>query len=322
MNDLENISHREVVNKYGIKYLDFRKQLKPNYLVVWRDIVLGYFLLIITLGSHIYIENNFDFSFAKSVTLSVFFAFIAAFWLSYIQLFIHEAAHYNIHSDRKTNDLMANVFIGLILGINIKGYRKTHWKHHLQLGKPDDTENSYFNPLTITYLIKMLTGIHAIFILLNRNKIKNAQDEASLKKQKLSLVLGGLLNLSFLVILFFNSLYFSCVTWILTVVVFYPFFAAIRQILEHRDEKFTGEKLDFFKKEHGKVSRIFKSDLFSFFFGGAGFSRHMIHHWDPQVSYTNLKKVEEYLCDTKLCGEIIEKSKTTYFKTLFNLIEK
>jgi len=74
------------------------------------------------------------------------------------------------------------------LGINITAYRKTHWKHHQRLGQSDDTENSYLNPLNMLNLIKMFTGIHAIFILLNQNNVENAQTEKAIKKQKLSLL--------------------------------------------------------------------------------------------------------------------------------------
>lgn len=321
MYNLEHIKFSEVVDIDGVKYSDFRKKLKPNYFVVWRDIIFGYILMLGTLGFLSFIEISTDYQIVTMLFISILFAFLTAFWLSFIQLFIHEAAHYNIHPNKNRNDFLATIFIGIILGINTKGYRKTHWKHHQKLGYSDDTENSYFNALSIFNIIKMITGIHAILILLNRNKLENAQSKESIKEQKKSLLVGGLLNLLFLGILFFNEFYFTCTTWILTVVVFYPFFAAMRQTLEHRDEKFTGKNLSFFNANHGAVSRIFKPRPLSFFFGGAGFNRHLIHHWDPQISYTNLKEVEEYLCKTDSCAKIIEESKTTYLRTFFKLLE-
>ncbi len=322
MKDLELIRKQDVANSKGVPYSEFRRTLTPRFLVVWRDILIGYSLLVSTVAAYIYVEFTWDLTLISLVALSIPFAFIAAFWLSFIQLFLHEAAHYNIHPNKVTNDLLANIFISTILGLNIHGYRKTHWKHHLRLGYSDDTENSYFNPLNRMNLVRMLTGLHAVYILKNRNKKENAQDDQSLLGQRISLLIGGLVNLLLLAVLFVNSLYMSCVTWCLTVIVFYPFFATIRQILEHRDDDYTGENKSFHRLDHGKVSRLFKDGILSFFLGGAGFSRHMLHHWDPSISYTRLYDLEEYLLDSPQCRHILETSRTTYWRTLLRLIEK
>ncbi len=321
MNNLEEINYSEVIDSNGVRYQDFRKLLNPQYAIVWRDIIIGYILMLGTLAAFCWIEKMQDYSVLVMMLLCVLFAFVTAFWLSFIQLFIHEAAHYNIHPRKKANDLLANIFIGTILGINIEAYRRTHWKHHQRLGHSDDSEHSYFNALSMINFIKMLTGIHAFSVLLSRSKAESGQNEVSMKQQKISLLIGGFLNAAFLLILSIYGFYFTAAMWVLTVIVFYPFFATIRQILEHRDEKYVGKHLNFFESEHGKVSRMFKPGLLAFFLGGAGFNRHMIHHWDPQVSYTNLKQVEEYLATTAKCGEIIKNSKTTYWRTFLNLLE-
>ena len=46
-------------------------------------------------------------------------------------------------------------------------------------------------------------------------------------------------------------------------------------------------------------------------FGSAGFWRHLLHHWDPTVSYTRYDDLENFLMDTRLAGEI-DKSRTSY----------
>ena len=321
INNLEGIAFEDVKNQKGESYAIFRKNLKPKYWMVWRDIFIGYLLMIASLGLVFYMESMLVLSIPQKILLVLAGAFLTAFWLAFIQLFIHEAAHYNIHPNKKSNDTLANIFIGVMLGIHIVPYRKTHWKHHQRLGHSDDTENSYFNPLSMVHLLKMITGIHAVSILLNRNKMENAQNQDSLRKQKVNLVIGGLLNLAFLIILAYFGYYLTAITWILTVWVFYPFFGGLRQMLEHRDQKYVGSKAHFFKQDHGKLSRLFKPGPFSFFIGGAGFNRHMIHHWDPQISYTNLKEVESFLLDTDRCREIIVDSRTTYFKTFISLVE-
>ena len=317
-NNIEDIKFGSVVDNNNINYKEFRKQLTPKYWKVWIDILIGYILLITTFVIFITIEIRVN-NLLLLVILGVLFGFIAAFWLAYIQLFIHEAAHYNIHSNKKTNDLLANIFIGAIVGVNIKPYRKTHWKHHVSLGQTDDTEHSYFEALSLTYIFKMLTGLHVMAVLKTRHKIENAQTKETIRQQKQALVIGLLINLIILSCLVFTGYYATAIVWVITVVIFYPFFATLRQLLEHRDENHKSTT-NFFEVNHGKVNRLFKNSIFSHFFGGAGFNRHLIHHWDPQISYTRLKEVEQFLESTETCSRYIKSSKTTYLKTFIKLV--
>jgi len=318
INNIEGLKFEDVTNRDNLSYKAFRKKLSPIYHRVWFDIFLGYILLVTTIWSFAYVETQ-KLSIVLTAILALAFSLIAAFWLAYIQLFIHEAAHYNIHPNKKKNDFMANLFIGLIVGVDIKAYRKTHWKHHLRLGHTDDTEHSYFQKPTLFYIFKMLTGLHVLSVLKTRQKIENAQTTESIRLQKKSLVLGAIFNLIIVLTFSLNELYFTALVWIAMIGVFFPFFATIRQILEHRSDNIKGD-LDFRKVDHGKVSRLFKENLFSRFFGGAGFNRHLLHHWDPQISYTRLKEVEEFLEDTEIYGTHIKSSRTTYLKTFRKLI--
>jgi fatty acid desaturase len=49
-------------------------------------------------------------------------------------------------------------------------------------------------------------------------------------------------------------------------------------------------------------------------FGGAGFNRHLLHHWEPTVPYPRLAELERYLADT-IAGPIIETRRCTYLAT-------
>jgi hypothetical protein len=46
----------------------------------------------------------------------------------------------------------------------------------------------------------------------------------------------------------------------------------------------------------------------------------MIHHWDPQISYTRLKDIEKFLADCEKTSLIIQSSRTTYTKVFKKLI--
>jgi hypothetical protein len=63
--------------------------------------------------------------------------------------------------------------------------------------------------------------------------------------------------------------FFLTASWILGYLSFFPLFASIRQIIEHRNpsnDKFT----DYTKNDHGAYTIYFKNTLFSYFFGAAG----------------------------------------------------
>ena len=109
------------------------------------------------------------------------------------------------------------------------------------------------------------------------------------------------------------------IAWTAGFGIFFPFFATIRQILEHRDE-LAKPGTDFYKQPHGKVSRLFVHHFLSSSFGGAGFTRHMIHHWDPQVSYTRLKDIEDFLASSPQASPIIQHSRTHYHTVLKKLL--
>ena len=60
-------------------------------------------------------------------------------------------------------------------------------------------------------------------------------------------------------------------------------------------------------------------DFLSRFFGAAGFNRHLIHHYDPSISYTRFDDFEKFLLSSPAKSEI-DKSKTSYLKTFFKLV--
>ena len=95
------------------------------------------------------------------------------------------------------------------------------------------------------------------------------------------------------------------------------FFGSLRQLLEHRDDA-APSATDFQTRNHGPFTRLFGDDVFSATFGGAGFNRHLLHHWEPQVSYTRLPELETYLQGTEI-KRVTDLRRTTYFETFRRL---
>ncbi|NIP38050.1 MAG: fatty acid desaturase, partial [Candidatus Dadabacteria bacterium] len=235
LHDLESIKKSEVWDNDGLTYLEFKKKLAPNYFIVWRDISLGYLALITSILTYIYIINNYPkLALALIPVFPIFFGYIIAF----LHLFIHEAAHYNIARNRTANDILCNILLCSIIGLNIKSYRIIHWDHHRNLGETNDSEHSYFDPLNLRFLLESLLGYKAIKVILNRKaKTDNKPSDKSTSGSDLFMFLTGLIvNMSIVVVSFSYDYWQLSLAWIGGVFIFFPFFGALRQLLEHRDE--------------------------------------------------------------------------------------
>src|SRR5262249_47188483 len=100
------------------------------------------------------------------------------------------------------------------------------------------------------------------------------------------------------------------VAWAAGLLSVYPFFNALRQLLEHRDE-LADDSVNYAEVAHGRINRLFGDSLLAQAVGGAGFNRHLLHHWEPQVSYTRLADVEAFVLKTDY-AELFRSRQTTY----------
>jgi fatty acid desaturase len=300
-------------SKDDTPYVQFVAGLRPRYDIVRRDIALGYgalltsSLLIAWLGGYSWI----------GWAITVLGAAAIGFWIAYLQLFMHEAAHFNLTRDRKRNDLIANVFVCAIAGQEIARYRRVHFQHHRALGQPDDTEQTYATPLTAGFLLKILSGARSIEVIGARAKHLSRETDHTTRNSFFSpwIVLTLVLHASVLGSAWWFRNYLFAVAWVAGVGIFFPFFGALRNLLEHRPQRTLRET----HEAATAVTRVFGDDAFSRTFGGAGFNRHLLHHWEPQVSYTNLPDLEQFLATTPL-QEVIEARRTTYWRVFLDLL--
>jgi len=254
-----------------------------------------------------------------------FVAIFQSYWVHSYACHFHEAAHYNLHKNRKINDLLALIFLTPFIGMFVQHYRATHWEHHRYLGGVSDTEVSYRNPINVRFFIQGLTGFSLLGIL--AKYVKNFS-KAGLKRKKENLSLYfmaslGIYLMSQLLILMLLNKYISfpaVVSWLLTLVLFFPLLSQLRQILEHRSYVASSED-DYQLCEHEPVNRMFGNDFFSRYFGSAGFNSHLLHHLDPSVSYTSFREMEAFLLKTRVASHL-NSSKTTYFKCFKRLVSQ
>ena len=308
ISNLEGISFNDVINSEGLSYTEFRQTLKPDYFKTWMHIISGLLCLAALLFIFIIIESNIPGWYLLTIPV---FSILTGFTIAFINLFIHEAGQYYLHSDKKTNDLLANVFLCSWTGLDVKVYRKIHWLHHQHLATDTDPENSYFHVLSGKFILETFSGVHVLRIILNKNN-KRVLEKQLRKRSIIMLLVGLIFNVAFLFAAVWFNHYQLALVWVLAMLVFFPFFATIRQLIEHRDELAASDNV-FYNSPKRKISRLFTDSFFSNLLGPAGFNKHMIHHWDPVLPFTALGKVEIFLAGCDKTKEIIERSKTTYF---------
>lgn len=313
------INKDNLVDPLGRTFKEFKRSLKPRWGILWIELLAGHLTLIATMIGIIKLDAITPILPLVIILSALFFGYT----LAYIQLFFHEAAHGNIAKNRKLNDILANILIGIFLGQDIKAYRPIHFKHHQKLGTPEDSERTYFDPLNIRFIIESLIGIKVIKVLLRRKKSTPSSFKvgAIIEKKNLiskQLVLGMLLHFAILSISIALGHWALTLAWLIGVGFVMPFFMALRQVLEHRDIN-AKSRINYLATHHGPIHRIFGNSLLARTLGGAGFNRHSLHHLEPQISYTQLASVEKFLLQTA-AADLIRSQQTTYSATFRKLL--
>lgn len=312
----------KIINSSGTRYVDFRARLHARYGIVWRDISLAYIALLLALAGAMLMQRQYPWLWMVTVPAG---AVIIGGAIAYLHLFMHEAAHFNIAADKTNNDRLANIFIGILTGLDVKFYRVMHAAHHRYLGTVQDTEKSYFDAITPMLIIDLVTGLKVLKVLLLRKKnmIRHEGQEIGghlVRRSQMVFAASMLLHAIMAGCLALAGYWQAGAAWLLGVGVGYPLLSVLRQITEHRRLDADGS-VDYNVTDHGEMHRMFGDSLLSRLLGPAGFNRHLIHHWDPQVSYTRFAEVETFLMDTDM-RDYLQASQTTYSRTFLSLLRR
>jgi fatty acid desaturase len=314
-----------IVADSGERWIDYRKTLTPHYGVVWRDIAIGFTSLVVGILVVVFVGELTG----RPVTwiVGVLIAVWMGYWLHALFLYGHEAAHSNLAPVRRWNDRLGDWTVWLLFGSTTKNYRRTHMTHHSHLGDHLDTETSYHLCMSVLNVLKAATGIRVLEVILFKARISaerrrqrrggrasgRAQGAAhgsgtsggviaSLRSAALHLcVVGGLVR---------GGEPVAAASWLAAVGCVFPLLATIRTIVEHRRTE-AACAVDFTVEVHGAVNRLFGVGLVSRYFGAAGFNRHLLHHWDPAISYTRFDEMERFFLRTPLAAEM-NASRTSY----------
>jgi fatty acid desaturase len=318
---------QRIENPSSGAWLSFRKGLRPKYGTIWRDIAVCLLMAVGGFASHVFLTMRRGNAFGLEI--GILFAIWIGFWLNAILTFGHEAAHYNLAPTHRWNDALADWSIWLFFPQSTRAYRRSHWQHHLHLGDPQDTEISYHNCLSPWFLAKTLTGGHLALLVfryvLGRRSTDTAAesqgDSSALVPLGITPILRAMAAHSLFVgVAIALGCFASAIVWLASAVLIFPFFASMRQLLEHRSSEAACE-IDFRQVHHGPVNRMFGTDLFSKYFGAAGFNWHLLHHWDPTVSYTRFDDMQKFFAGTEY-GEDIERARSTYWAASVLLLRR
>lgn len=309
----------QLVDDRGTTYREFRKGLQPRYRRVWLDIGAGYAAVIAVLA----IMAAWDPTMPLAIVGAAVGAVSVGYALAFINNFFHEAAHHNLHPDRDRNDLLTNVLMGWLFGSSIQQYRKVHFQHHRALGTTEDSESSYFDPLRVRYLVAGLTGLKVLRTLRRYHQVesaKNADEQKRPDRSRLKWsVLAASVSLAVTSGLWLTGAEVAGVAWLAGLLLVFPFFVSLRQLLEHRSED-ADPNMDYTQVDHGAVNRLFGDGPMASTMGSAGFNRHALHHWEPNLSYTRLADLETWLLRTE-AAPLIQERQTSYAKTFRQLLE-
>jgi fatty acid desaturase len=306
--DLEGLERRQLVDAVGVAYLEFRRSLNPRYARMWAQLLAGYAALIPVAAATVALSDR-----GMGAIAIPLGGLLMGYAIAYVELFFHEAAHYNVAPSKARNDRLANLLIGALVGQDINAYRVVHFGHHRNLGTPGDTERTYLDPLNIRFIAEGLLGVKVAKVMAVQRHVSPGRIS---RAQLTQLLLGLLINATILGATAVLGWWSLTAAWILAVVVFLPFFAAVRQLLEHRADD-ARQGVDYRVMNHGAVTRMFGGPLDATL-GSAGFNRHLLHHWDPGVSCTRLADVEAFLLGTD-AAVLVKQSRTTYLRTFARL---
>ena len=293
---------------HGRSWTELKQPLSPHHGQVWRDIGLCY--LGLGLGTGVIVGVQLMLGTGVALVLLPIGVALTGFWMASLVRFMHEGGHRMLHPNPQWNDRLCNAFVCAWVLDEVANNRATHWQHHLHLGGHGDTEITYFRAPTNRFLLRTLTALYVFEIIGRRILGGQAETPRSSGRILFSLVRSAAYHAAVLGFLLWMGGWVGALCWALAMGTTYPFFDVLRQILEHRRED-IGPEIDLSQEVHGPHNRLFGKGAWSRWFGNAGFHNHLLHHWDPTVSYTRLDEMEEILLQTDLAPQI-EAARTTY----------
>ncbi|MCH9051422.1 MAG: fatty acid desaturase [Proteobacteria bacterium] len=300
---------RDLRDSQGRDYVTARRQLRPLYGRVWMEIGAAYGVIVGVLAGLGALDGPGT-PWSSVIGFGLAGGLLIGYAINFLSLWFHEAAHFNIHRKKSWNDRLANVLLGPLVMQDIRHYRLVHFRHHGEYGEITDPERSYFQPLDLRFVAASLLGIAALRTLRLRHSVPTPVG-------RWMPAVGSVLHGVVVVLGLLTAHFAVSLAWMFAIGAVFPFLGAVRQLLEHRQPD-ADDAADYSRQPHGAYTRVFGDGPLASTLGGAGFNRHLIHHWDANLSSTRFREMERFLEDTAL-GDFYRGRKTTYGRTFREL---
>ena len=311
-----------VTNKSGVTYGEFRKTLHVNFFKVQLGIVCSFLSLFVFL-----VIGN------QTSNLLVLFLLTICLSLTQHRILnvVHEGAHYLLSKSRKFNDIFCNFFAGWFVLCDVDQYRLTHIEHHRNLGSEFDPENAHMEKLDLTWLISLISGFNTVRRISIRNRARNnLGTRGTAKTRHLFIpVLGILLHILILLLIYNLFGIQVLIVWFFSTFFLTPALGILRNLLEHKyvegvDSEIWYQIIGRSRPDNlipNVTTRTFTKSMISRVYGSMGFTRHLLHHWDPSISFSKLDEVHRFFLQTPL--EVnLRKVDSTFTSTFIHLWRK
>ncbi len=223
---------------------------------------------------------------------------------------IHDAIHYLIVRNKKWNDRIAQIFLGLPIFISLKQMRMAHLAHHKHLQTDQDPEMKHLDykefqfPKSKGAMFKLflmdLLGINFVYYQLLRVKnIAIRFKPASFKKDRVYLFIFYLTLFTFVILSGFGKHLF--LYWLLPYVTLYQVLNRLRLTTEHFN----------IDENHAVNTRsVIPNIIERWTLTPHNLGYHLDHHLYPGVPFYNLPKLHELLMEYEHYSKevLVEKS--------------
>lgn len=276
-----------------------------------------------------------------ALSLSIYLAAIALAWIggrasgwwlalpamlliaglqNHLLILLHEGAHWLYYPDKKTNDLLTDIFCAIPSLTLVKFYRALHLDHHRNTGLPGkDPEIAFYReqdfqferrgPAALARMLLLdLTGLNFLrftrsFLLFLQKKIRDKKLEPfNLRDAALyALIWGGALGLSLHLGFFAELLVF----WILPQATFLFFLLKLHGYGEHTGAEGPTEFERTWVHDFNPITNFFIYPIRSGF--------HLEHHLFPAVPWYNMKAFRAHLLENPEYAARAEKVTVTGF---------
>jgi fatty acid desaturase len=280
-----------LIDSAGRSYLEFRRSLKPAYGRLWLQLAIADVGILAIVVVPIFVVGPL--APGPGVAVAVLTGAVLGFFEYVLALIGHASGHGDLSADRGHNDRIANVLIFPLTGLSVEEYRRVHLAHHRLLGYDGDPEDGYRERLDVRFFLRSLTGLRLLYAV--RRHAGDPTDEPRMSAHngwRSSRAVGGVLHLVAVLVPTALGCWWASLAWLLAFTIVGPTLSAVRLVLEHRPTR-----KDVYR-EGDATTRCFRGRVFASVFGAAGFRRHLLHHWDPQIHCTRLRDVERFLRDT------------------------